>query len=150
VGVYGSINGGPPQVSLTGPCWSPHKHVPQSHNVSDYSQGGPGAIFITDALPCNQYTLNLTVGNGQVMGVQRFGYAPCPPGTAASAYKGSSSIPGTFSDAGARSKPLSAALIAIIVFSSVVVFLALAGLVLLLHMRRQRQRKRQGSRSIGT
>jgi hypothetical protein len=76
------------------------------------------------------------------MGVQRFGYAPCPLETAAFAYKDSSSIPGTFCDAGA------AVALVVAVACSVLLF-ALACLVLFLHMRRHFQRKRRGSRYIG-
>ncbi|KAI0252524.1 hypothetical protein BJV78DRAFT_341612 [Lactifluus subvellereus] len=178
-GVFGivSLNGYPLLGSIAGASGSSvnvaEKQPYSGYHSDHHSEQDWDPFYVTNTLPCDQYTLNLTVGHEQVMQVHQFKFAPCLPvsGNLTSASVsaplsavsadsisniGSSSISSSTSTpsmlaAASRTgagKPLSAALIATLALSSLLVFFALVGgLVLLLRLRRQRQRKRQRSRS---
>jgi hypothetical protein len=126
--------------------------------AADGKRGQSTLFFVSDPLPCDQYTLNLTVGLNQAMTVQQFQFAPCLPesgtpasvspahssSTAAAIPMGVASAPtaAAASSSGTEHKPLRAGVIVGLVLSSLFVLFALGAIVVLLCIRRQRQQSR--------
>ncbi len=65
------------QRSTYNPCIDGSRH--RNPGDTTTSETCPYAFYTTEVLPCNQYTLNLTVMSNQAMQINEFDFLPCQP-----------------------------------------------------------------------
>ena len=130
------------QRSTYNPCVDGPRH--RNPGDTTTSETCPYAFYTTEVLPCNQYTLNLTVMSNQAMQINEFDFLPCQPDGDPASASASTTAPVSASSptsviAAAKKQTLGAGAIVGAVIGALVVLLALGSLAFFILLRRRRR-----------